>query len=407
MTHRHESGFRDVTRLAEARATLRELIDPHGRTRDVPIGDDAVGERLADAVVAQRDVPHYDRAAMDGFAVRSEETHGADDRSPATLRVASSDPVSPGEAKRVHTGSELPDGADAVVMVERARTVGDRIEVTAAVAEGENVAPAGEDVAAGRRLLDAGDRLRPSDLGLLRSAGVDAVTVADPPRVSVVPTGDELVDDDPNPGEIVETNGLVVSALARRWGAETTHRDVVPDDGDALAAAIDRGSDHDLVVTTGGSSVGERDLLPEVVADRGELAVHGVAVKPGHPVGFGAVDGTPILILPGYPVSCLVNAVQLLRPAIAWAGGGEPRPLPATSARLDRKVPSEPGVRTFARVRLDRSGADGDRLPAAEPIRADGAGVLSSVTDADGWVVVPEEREGYAADDTVNVERWE
>jgi len=182
-------------------------------------------------------------------------------------------------------------------------------------------------------------------------------------------------------------------------------------------------------VTTGGSSVGERDLLPAVVDDLGELLVHGVALKPGHPVGFGVVDGTPVLTLPGYPVSCLVTAVQLLRPAIARAGGFEPESFPAFEATLDGKIAGEVGTRSFVRVRRtngsepdesndddeddgrdDDGGENGDdsdnALPTVEPVRG-GAGVLSSVAAADGWVVVPENLEGVADGNRVTVQRWE
>jgi molybdopterin molybdotransferase len=363
----------------------------------------AEGRVLADPADARRDVPGYARAAMDGWAVRAADTFGAGDRSPEILREGE-DAVGPGEAVRVHTGSELPDGADAVVKVERTETVAGEVEVFDAVAEGENVGPPGEDVEEGQRLFDAGHRLRPSDLGLLKATGVDRVQVRERPTVGVVPTGEELVQRDPDPGEVVETNGLTVSRYVEGWGGAATYRNVVTDDFQALRAAIERDLTKDLVVTTGGSSVGERDLVPEVVDDLGEVLVHGVALKPGHPVALGVVRDTPVLVLPGYPVACIVNAVQFLRPALKWVGGMPLDPHPTTRARLTRKVPSEPGTRTFARVSL---GADDDGATVATPTRASGAGVLSSVALADGWVVVPEESEGLPEGETVAVENWE
>jgi molybdopterin molybdotransferase len=363
--------------------------------------------------------------------------------------------VGPGEAVRVHTGSEVPAGADAVVMVESTERLGDEVEVLEAVAEGENVGAPDEDVAAGQALYEAGHRLRPSDLGLLKSVGVERVPVAERPVVGVVPTGEELVQGDPDPGEVVETNGLTVSTLVERWGGAARYRDVVTDDEDALRAAIQRDLTADVVVTTGGSSVGERDLVPDVVDDLGEVLVHGVALKPGHPAALGVVEGTPVLMLPGYPVACIVNAVQFLRPTLRRLAG-DADPLvehPTVRARLERKVRSEPGTRTFARVRLadagpdagdgdgegegegededgGASGADGDAgsraadadadaddtssptpasAPArtATPTRTSGSGILSSVALADGWVVVPEPVEGYAAGEVVAVELWE
>jgi molybdopterin molybdotransferase len=395
--------FDDVVRLAEARERLQEVVSPT-EAETVPVRD-AAGRTLATPVRARRAVPHYERAAMDGYAVRAADTQRAG-RSPVALDLAEGE-VGPRNAAHVHTGSPLPDGADAVVMVEETCDFGDTVEVEASVTPGENVAPVGEDVGADQHLYDAGHRLTPADLGLLRSGGHDDLEVYERPRVSVVPTGEELIPaaEDPEPGEIVETNGLVVSRLVERWGGSASYRDIVTDDVDALGAAIDRDVDHDVVVTIGGTSVGERDLLPAVVGERGSVEVHGLAVKPGHPAGFGVVEDTLVLMLPGYPVSSLVVATQLLRPAIARAGGFEPDPIPETAGVLERKLPSEPGVRTFARVSVTDSEDGGS--PAVTPTRTSGAGVLSSVTLSDGWVVVPEQSEGYEAGREVAVEHWD
>ena len=413
---RRSAGFRERTRVDDAYERLREAVtSTEGEARldtERLALSAADGRLLAERVSAARDVPHYERAAMDGYAVHAADTHGASVRSPAVVRIARTDAevatsIEPGTAARVHTGSPIPDGADAVVMIEHVTeldAVGD-LEIEDAVAPGENVAPVGEDVSAGTDLYEPGHRLRPSDLGLLRSVGVERVAVRERPSVAVVPTGEELVDpgEKPDPGEVIETNGLTVSRLVERWDADATYRDVVTDDPEALRVAIERDLTHDVVVTTGGSSVGERDLLPEVIDDLGEVLVHGVALKPGHPVCLGVVAETPVLALPGYPVACIVNAVQFLRPTLRWLEGTVIEELPTVDARLDRKIPSEPGTRTFARVRLDEEG--GDRV--AIPTRASGSGVLSSVALADGWVVVDDEREGIPAGETVSVERWE
>jgi molybdopterin molybdotransferase len=394
------SGFKDRTRIDEAHERLLGAVSPHERTERVPLGS-ADGRTIAARVTAPNPVPSYDRAAMDGYAVRAEDTFGASDRSPNVLRTG--EEIGPEVATRVHTGSDLPDGADAVVMIEQVEELGTEIEVFDAVAEGENVGDAGEDVAEGQHLYEPDHRIRPSDLGLLKSVGLDAVEVVERPTVAVVPTGEELVQADPGPGEIIETNGLTVSRLVNRWGGRPTYRDVVTDDREALRAAIQRDLTKDVIVTTGGSSVGERDLIPEVVDDLGEVLVHGVALKPGHPVALGVVEDTPVIMLPGYPVACIVNAVQFLRPALKRAGGMPIEDHPATEARLQRKIRSEPGVRTFARVKVEEE--DGERT--AEPTRVSGSGVLSSVALADGWVVVPEEREGIAEGERVAVEDWE
>jgi molybdopterin molybdotransferase len=408
---RRRAGFKRRTRLSDALDRLLAAVEPHGRRRRVALAS-ADGRTLAESVEAPTAVPGYDRAAVDGYAVRASDTFGASDRSPAVLPVAGSADdgaaVAPGRAVRVHTGSEVPAGADAVVRIAETDPVGSDVEVFDAVTEGENVEATGEDVAAGQRLFEPGHVLRPSDLGLLKSVGVDRVDVYDHPTVGVVPTGEELVQADPGPGEVVETNGLVVSRLAVRWGGNPTYRNVVTDDRAALRAAVQRDLTKDIVVTTGGTSVGERDLVPEVVSDLGEVLVHGVAVEPGHPVALGVVEETPVVMLPGHPVACMVDATQFLRPAVKRAGGGSVTDPPTVHARLERKIPSGPGTRTFARVRLSGPADDSRDGPArvATPTWMGGAGVLSSATFSDGWVVVPEALEGYPAGETVAVERW-
>lgn len=396
------SGFKERTRIGEARKRLFDVVSPHDRTERVSLAA-ADSRVLASIITAPNPVPGYDRAAMDGYAVRAEDTFGASDRSPNLLR--GDEEIGPETAVRVHTGSELPNGADAVVMIEQVEELGGELEISDAVAEGENVGPVGEDVSEDQTLYEPGHRVRPSDLGLLKSVGLSEIEVRERPEVAVIPTGEELVQSDPEPGEIIETNALTVSRFVDRWGGRPTYRDIVTDDHEALRAAIQRDLTKDVIVTTGGSSVGERDLIPEVVDEIGEVLIHGVALKPGHPVALGVVEDTPIIMLPGYPVACIVNAVQFLRPAMKRAGGMRIEEHPTTEARLERKIRSEPGIRTFARVKLDSEGGDG--TPSALPTRVSGSGVLSSVALADGWVVVPEEREGIAEEEMVSVENWE
>lgn len=411
-----EAGFKAVTRWADARADLESRCEPHGRTEDVAVTD-AVDRVLADAIAARRDVPHYDRAAADGYAVRAADTYSASTRSPARLDVAEGAVTGRG-AVPVDAGDVVPNGADAVVAVESTTRRNGELAVSDAVAPGENVTSTGADVETGQQLFESGRRLQPSDLAVLHAAGHTSVAVTARPRVSVIPTGDELVaaDTEPDPGAAVETDGLLVSTLAERWGGAATRRDVVADDETALQTAIEADADHDVVVTTGGSSVGARDVVAAVVADAGEVAVHGIAIDPGQSAGFGVVDDTPVLVLPGAPVSCLAAAVQFLRPALAWLTGTTPRPHPAVRAQLTEKIHSEPGERTFARVGFvsDQTPddwadttADADEPPGVEPVRVGGAGVTSNVSFADGWVVVPESREGIPAGEVVTVEEWD
>lgn len=398
-----QKGFRENVLLEEALEVFLPLFETvEGEA--IPL-EDAVGRIAASPVEAERPVPHYDRAAMDGYAVRSEDTHGASERSPVRLDI-SDEGVDEGEAVYVHTGSAVPGGADGVVRVERTEEFGESVEVSTALSEGENVAYAGEDVEEGEEVVSEGEHLRPSRLGVLRSVGVETVEVRRKPRVAVVPTGDEVVSRDPEPGEIVGTNGPMVAEYVERWGGEPNLHDVVPDDEEVLNEKLsDAAENADLLVTTGGSSVGERDLLPDVVDELGELLVHGVAVKPGHPVGVGVVDETPTVLLPGYPVSCVVSSFEFVRRGIEELLGAEETQEPAVRCVLEEKIPSEVGSRTYTRVEIDGEGGEGDERT-ARPVRTKGAGVLSSVADADGFVVTLESREGYAVGDEVDVLLW-
>lgn len=397
---RHEHGFHGGMALADARKRLLDLVDPVSRTETMdPV--DAHGRVLAADVVADRDVPHYDRAAMDGWAVKAADTTGASKHAPRSLEIA--DTPGHGRATRVHTGSPLPAEADAVVMIEDVDRRDDHIEVKTPVAVGRHVGERGEDVEAGAVVLAAGDSVTPSALALLKSLAVDSVEVFARPSVAVIPTGEELVEADPRPGEVIETNGAMVSAYVASWGGEPRYRSIVPDDPEALESAIRRDLDADMVVTTGGSSVGERDHLPEVIDAIGDLTVHGVAIQPGHPFGFGQVEGAPILMLPGYPVSCAVNAVEFLRPAMRRAGRFRELPDPTLSCELTEKIASSPGKRTYARVHLERH--DGAWL--ATPAMTSGAGILSSMAGTDALVIVPEAVEGFNRGDRVTAVIWE
>ena len=422
MTDRRESGFKDLTRLSVAADRLRTAIDPVDRSERVPVTG-AVGRVLAEDVTAHRPLPGHDRAAADGYAVVAEDTFGAGDRSPAVLRLDGPDggdgsdddepTVSPGTVRRVEDGNRLPAGADAVVRIEDAGRFGADVEVGAAVATGANVTSAGADVEEDATVFEAGRRVRESDLALCPSLGRSRLDVVARPTVGVVPTGDELVEADPGPGEVVETNGLVAATFAERWGGKPNYRNAVEDDRHALRAAVERDLTKDLLVTTGGTGVGETDRVPDVVADLGEVLVHGVAVEPGGSAGIGVVRETPVVMLPGEPVACLVAADRLLRPAVRSAGRLTRQPHPAVETTLAEKIPSTVGVRTFARATLDEegeatAGGSGERAdPVAGPVSSAGAGGLSSVAAADGWVVVPESREGVPAGETVTVEDWE
>lgn len=388
-------------RLDTAQKHLQNRIARHGRTEAIAL-ERSDGRVLAETVVASRNVPHYQRAAMDGYAVRASDTTTASEDSPNILTRTESD-VQEGTAVYVDTGCELSPGADSVARVEKVKETSGEVHILEPIREGKDVAPIGEDVTAGQELYRPGKHLQPSDLGVLKSVGIDEVTVFERPTVSVIPTGEELVENDPGPGEVIETNGLMVSRYVTRWGGIPTYHDVVTDDRDALKTTIRRTLSEDIVVTIGGSSVGKRDLLPDIVAELGELYVHHVAIKPGHPVALGEIENTPIIMLPGYPVASILNAVQFVRPALYRLQGTSPSPFPTLEAELGESIQSHLGTRRFERVYLETR----SKKRVAKPVEKSGSGALTSVTLADGWVTITEEQKTVRAGETVTIETWE
>jgi molybdopterin molybdotransferase len=397
--HSHAESSTDI-RLHEAQTLLQNRVGTISQTETIPI-EEADRRVLAEDITASRNVPHYRRAAMDGYAVRANDTYAASETSPVILERTTA-AVSEGTTSYVATGSKLPDGADSVARVEKVEETTDEIRVLEPISEGKDVAPIGEDVRAGQELYQSGHRIHPPDIGVLKSIGIKEITVLKQPTVGILPTGEEVVDSDPAPGEVVETNGLMLSKYVTRWGGSPFLQKIVTDDREVLLASIRELLSNDIVVTIGGSSVGRRDLLPEVVDELGELYVHHVSIKPGHPVGLGEIDGTQVVMLPGYPVSSVLNAVQFVRPAQYWMQGCSPPDFPSQPIPLAEAIESDPGICRFERIRVETD----DRGQVAKPMEQSGAGALTSVSLADGWVVVEEEKETVPAGTTVCVEDW-
>ncbi|HZY83867.1 MAG TPA: gephyrin-like molybdotransferase Glp [Gemmataceae bacterium] len=396
-------GFQDRSEVADVLRLLDERVRPLP-AETVPAAE-ACGRALADAVVAAAAVPGFDRAAMDGYAVRAEETFGAGPYNPLELRVVGESlpgrpfagRVAPGQAVRIMTGAPMPAGADAVVPVEVAQEEGDVLRVTEPVSPGRHVGRRGEDVEAGRPVLPAGRVLRPQDVGLLASVGVAAVAVVRRPRVDVLITGDELLPAGSKPEgyRIVDSNSVMLAALVRRDGGEPRALPILPDRRDVVREAI-RGSTADVLLVSGGSSVGQEDHAPTLVAELGELAVHGVALRPASPAGVGFLGGRPVFLLPGNPVSCLC-AYDLFAGRAVRRLGGRPAELPyrQTQLPLAAKVSSAVGRVDYVRVRV-RDGR-------AEPLAVSGASMLSTTTAADGFLLVPRDSEGYPPGEVVPV----
>jgi molybdopterin molybdotransferase len=408
-------GFRARSAVTEVLALIEERVARLGaETIDFRHG---AGRVVAEEVVARGPVPGFDRAAMDGYAVRGEETFGASPYNPAALRcVGEARPGRPchvvvgsGEAVQITTGSALPDGADTVVKVEVTQHEGDRVSIFEPTPPGRHVSSRGEDLAAGTVVLAPGRVLRPQDLGLLSALGQSAIAVTRRPQVTIVVTGDELLAPG-TPAEgcrFADMNSVMLAPLVARDGGLASVVGPLADDRELLLAALRRAAaTADAILISGGSSTGPEDHAPCLVSELGELPVHGVALRPASPTGLGflAAEGdralgtarVPVVLLPGNPVSCLC-AYEFFAGPIVRRLGGRPCGWPhrAVELPLARKLASVVGRVDYARVRI----ADGQ----VEPLAVSGASILSSTTRADGFVIVPADCEGYAPGTPVTV----
>jgi molybdopterin molybdotransferase len=386
---------------ADVEEVERFLADAAGALPGEPVALAAcAGRVLAEDVSAEVDVPPFARSAMDGFAVRGEDTFGASEYDPVDLEVVGvALPGSPfagrlaaGQAVRIMTGAPLPEGADAVVMAEVCKEGEGRVEVHDAVSPHKNVGAVGEDIAAGTLVLRAGRRLRAQDVGLLASIGVAEPVCVRRPRVRLVITGDELLAPGSRPqgAHIVDSNSPMLAALVARDAGELLPHEILPDEPERIRAELAR-EDADVVLVSGGSSVGQEDHAPRLVAELGRLDFHGIAMRPSSPTGVGRIEGADrerfVFLLPGNPVSCLCAYDFFAGPTLR-ALGGLPRDWPHRRVRLPlaRKIASMIGRVDYVRVAIEE-----ERVV---PIATSGASILSSTVRADGFVVVPREREG-------------
>lgn len=360
---------------------------------------------LAEEVVAEENLPRFDRSAVDGYAVMAEATLGASQFKPILFKLVETDLVGEKQAKQVWTGNPIPKGADAVVMLENTQKRGDSIEVGVQLAPGDNVSKQGEDVKKGETIMTVGVRLNPYHLGLLAAFGKTNVSVAKKPRVAIVATGNELVDvgSKPAANQIYESNRTLLFAMCRELNVEPVDLGIVRDDLDEIAQKIKSGlAEADAVITTGGTSVGGLDLVPDAVNKIGKpgIIVHGVAMRPGMPTALAVLEDKPVMVLSGNPVAAIVGFEVFVRPLICrMLGMKKTEQRPMVKAMLTRRVSAALGRKTFVRVKAFEK--NGEFF--AEPVSAKGSGAISTMTRANGFVIVPEDREGVAEGEMVTV----
>jgi molybdopterin molybdotransferase len=381
--------IRETIPLDAARRLLLDTIVPLTRTESVSLAE-ASGRVLARSAVSPIDVPPFDRAAMDGYAVIAEDTFGAARSDPRILQrigtvytgEIASRPIARGECMEIATGAPMPDGADAVVMVEETEQAdGERIRIMSPVYPRQHVGRRAADIATGQMILREGDLLNPSRVGAL---------------AALLSTGNEIVGPGQplGPGEIYDINRFTLSAVIREHGGLPIPLRTAADNLEDLAAAVDAAADADVLVFSGGSSVGERDLVLDVLRERGEVIFHGIAVKPGKPTAFGRIAGKPVLGMPGYPASCLSNGYILLVPLlrrIAQLPAYQPR---VARLPLGRRIVSPTGRHQFYTVKVTENGA----MPAFK-----GSGDITSMSQADGYIEIPTHTDIVEAGEIVEV----
>ncbi len=395
-------GFKKRSPVEQANAWLDQQFLDLTET-NIPINQ-AAGRVISQDVISQFDIPGFERSMMDGYAIVASDAQGASSYNQLQLKVIGKSmpgrgagvKVTSGTAVRIMTGAPLPEGADAVLPAEKVEVENQSIFVMESVAQGRNIGRVGEDICSETVVLEKGRRLRPQDIGLLASIGYGEIRVFSRPRISVVVTGNEIlpVGETPRDYQIINSNGPMLESLSIRDGGEIISSQIIPDDPDKIRQVMLQ--DFDVLLITGGTSVGEEDLAPLLLAELGELAIHGVAMRPSRSTGMGNIGKKRVFLLPGNPVACLCAydffAGKFIR---RLAGRGNEWPYFSVTKKLKQKLVSMVGRTDYARVRLID-----DQV---EPLAISGAAILSSTTRADGFVIVPGDSEGYAPGTEVEV----
>lgn len=391
-------GFASRTPVDQVLRWIADL-DLSIESETVPLKQ-AAGRILADPITSAVDVPGFRRAMMDGFAIRADDVLGAETYNPIELKIVGQ--VLPGQpctidiesqqAVQVMTGAEIPESSDAVIPVEFTEWDADRnvVRIRKSIAEQKNVGQVGEDIRSGTIVLAEERKLRPQDVAILAAIGQATVQVRRRPTVRIIVTGNELlaVGEQPRGVQIVDSNSIMLEALVQRDGGLANFPGILPDDAAKIRGALQEKAD--VILVAGGSSTGKEDHAPVLVNELGELAIHGVAMRPSSPAGLGRIGETPVLLLPGNPVSCLCAYDFFARPIIRRLSGLDPDwPYERVTLPLRRKISSTIGRTDYARVRIiDQQ---------VEPIAISGASILSSTIQADGFCIIPQDSEGWGA----------
>ena len=398
-------GFQKLTLVDQALQTWFSVLKIGKPTvNSVPL-QEALDRVLAEDLIAPEDLPRFDKSAMDGYAVKSADLAGASQTKPAILQLIQTDKVEAKQAKQVWTGNPIPNGADAVVMLENTQKLGGELEVWSQLAPSTNVSKVGEDIKKGEVIANTGTRINPYHIGLAAALGLTQLKVAEKPRVAILATGNELVELGTKraANQIYDSNKVMVSAMCQELGAETVDLGLAKDNTEEIAQKIQSALQKcNAVITTGGTSVGGLDLVPDAVNRLGKpgVIVHGVALRPAMPTAVAMLEGKPVLILSGNPVAAIIGFEVFGRPLICRMLGMEKEePRPVVKAVLARRVTSVLGRKTYVRVHVVSK--EGEL--SAEPVSAKGSGSISTMTQSNGYVIVPENREGVTEGETVAV----
>lgn len=414
---REMEGFKTLTSVERALQTLRETLEMLEKKDviSVPLME-SLGRVCGEDIYAPFDIPSFDRSAVDGYAVIAEDTFGASPSNPIQFKIVGSlmpgdeagrIKIDRGEAVEVMTGAPLPLNADAVVMAEDAKEIKPGlIEVYRQVHPLQNVSRRGEDFEAWKLVVRRGTKIKPWHIGALASFNITHLKVFSKPRIGILSTGSELVElgSEIKAGKIVNSTKALLKALVDSCGGEPVDLGIVEDDIGLIVEKIRNGLKIcDVLIITGGTSIGRRDLVAEAVSRLGEVLVHGVAMRPGKPTGFGVIEGKLVFMLSGFPVAALIGFNLFVKPAINVLQWTVAEPAPKIIGRLTRRVASLSGMRSFLRVRVLRYG-DGYVV---EPLRLTGSGLISTLIEGNGLLVIPENIEGYDEGEEVEVELFD